>query len=730
MAEIGDDVISKLVSSLDQLNATIGSTPAAGTSKTSSGGLEKFESELDNLIEQSGKLAESLSKSKDFTRVFTSAASDLERRMSELQVAAREEGAAGAAARAELKNLRTEYKFLNEAVAGAKARITELNSELKKTIGDRVFEGLGKKIGVGGEAVQSVFNQFKKVGQEALQQVSEGIKQAAGLAITAQEGVALEFSNQYTAIRSAFANLSDPNRAVTRDQLYAAEQGIVEAMGGLSEGLELDSGRVEQLVGNFREGLNSQITPTAETFRSLAQMGIEPTTEGLTQLREASGRAGLGLAQMNVLAKNASAIQIFGQGIVKTTLDLERMGISIQSMMRQSESYVTNLDGAIDSVAQLNQLGVQLDFGELTRLQEFDPAAAQQYIANSISAQQLQSSSFRALLGSIPGVNIEEILKLKNVRTGLESLQDGTTKQTDATGAATNAFTSIALVTKALAGSFVGTTAAAFGATLSLGSLAKSAFTISRLLDAAAAQAAARGTTGAPVGTGGTTSTGKPTTGTPVPTTGAPIPTTTAPSTVPTQASTLKASAGTGAAIGMTSGIMTIMQGGDWKKAIVMTIVPIIGTILGGAIGTAIVAGLAATGFGAPIAAAIGPTLITTLSALGGMASAAIANKVMDDGVSLPGYGDRTLVTAKGSYDLNNDDTVVAGTNLFGKGALQLGSKDSSVDMANVNRLIQKMDTLMATLNAAETTVVVNNTVQQRVNRTGLVSILTRNEGA
>jgi hypothetical protein len=41
------------------------------------------------------------------------------------------------------------------------------------------------------------------------------------------------------------------------------------------------------------------------------------------------------------------------------------------------------------------------------------------------------------------------------------------------------------------------------------------------------------------------------------------------------------------------------------------------------------------------------------------------------------GYGERTLITPKGSYALNNNDTVIAGTNLFRGNDVYSGPKDS-----------------------------------------------------
>jgi phage terminase large subunit-like protein len=70
---------------------------------------------------------------------------------------------------------------------------------------------------------------------------------------------------------------------------------------------------------------------------------------------------------------------------------------------------------------------------------------------------------------------------------------------------------------------------------------------------------------------------------------------------------------------------------------------------------------------------ALGPPGVIAGLALGGVAVAgaigAYQSLKADDmamAPSSPGYGDRILSTPKGSISLNNEDTVVAGTNLGG----------------------------------------------------------------
>lgn len=693
--------LSSAISNLTVAMATA-ATAKANEEDKSLAGAQKLENELNKFSEKvkaaTGKIPGTETIAQNLNALSTSLKTNIEE-----MTRIRQRLTSGLVLPDSIKTELTDrLKELNAEVAGARSQLdvaekqledsadqfAELNKKLKQSLGDEI---LTTAFGVYGESVKVVLGKFTQVIGDAMKMASEGIKKAANLAITAQQGVALEFTNQRTSIASAFANIGDPNRIVNKEQLYSAQEGIVDALGGVAAGLELDPAAIENMVGGMREGLNSQITPTAETFRSLSQMGIEPTTQGLSQLREASGRAGLGLAQMNVLAKNAMAVQIFGQGIVKTTLDLERMGISIQSVLRQSESYVTNLDGAIDSIAQLNQLGVQLDFGELTQLQEFDPAAAIQYVADRISPEQLQSTSFRALLASVPGINMEEVLKLKGMG-GLEKLEQGTTKQEEAVSTNTKMFTALTQVVSALSGSFAGLIVGTVAATIALARLAGAGGlggVVENLKKALPGGGAGAGGAGGVGGAGAATAL----------TTGAKM------------MSGAKVGAGAGAITGIMSGVTEYQQSGSISKAIIRGLATLAGSIAGGALGSLI-----------PI-----PGVGTYL---GAMAGSWLANFLVDqvfkadDMTSIPGYGDRKLVTPSATFSLNNNDTVMAGTNLFSKGALQTNTGGQAS-----NALISKIDKLIGVLESAETVINVNNT-SQKVKRATVVGVRSRDEEA
>jgi hypothetical protein len=71
---------------------------------------------------------------------------------------------------------------------------------------------------------------------------------------------------------------------------------------------------------------------------------------------------------------------------------------------------------------------------------------------------------------------------------------------------------------------------------------------------------------------------------------------------------------------------------------------------------------------------------------VGGVAG--LASGVMSNADDMTGYGARTLLTPTGAVALNNNDTVIAGTNLFKgndvtsypEGALNLGGNNSRIE--------------------------------------------------
>lgn len=99
--------------------------------------------------------------------------------------------------------------------------------------------------------------------------------------------------------------------------------------------------------------------------------------------------------------------------------------------------------------------------------------------------------------------------------------------------------------------------------------------------------------------------------------------------------------------------------------------------LITGAIAAVTSASAATLGIGAIAIAAGIAGVVAAMSSAGSKA------KTMDDGVIPAGYGDRIVSTPKGSIALNNQDTLVAGTNL--------GQGGGGTDMSTTNALLEKI---------------------------------------
>lgn len=600
----------------------------------------------------------------------------------------------------ERKEIAKKVKQNKDAEKAMKDLTTSIkDSSVKQQIITKIFDDNAKVVVAMFDGLVTRLKAVGKALMDGVQLIMDGVKTAREIGISAQEGVALEIGSQIESIKSIFS--FDPNQIFNAEEIKNTSKAAADAFGGFSEGLAPSSEGLRKFNQNLGQaGIIG--APTAETFRALALTGTT-TADGLESLRAATGRQTIQTGTLsNIINKNLTSVNIFGASVLKRALDFDRLGISLDSLNKGAESYVTNLDGQIDALAQLGQLGTEIDFEKLTMLQEFGaPGEAQKYVASLVKSEDLRSASYRALLGQISGINVDDIIKVKGAGN-FDKLQEAVTKQADTTGDSNEKLTLFGQIIDVLAKNklvlFVGSLVVA------VGSLA--AFIFQLVVSMRTLRA---------LSTGGTPPTGGTTTGG----------TTATPSTPTTLGSSVKTGAGMGAGVGVGAGIVggmtTALQGGGWKKAIIMTIAPILGGLLGGALGGALVAGLAATGFGAPIAAAIGPTLIATMSGLGATAAGVLASKMTaDDMISSPGYGNRTLVTPTGTFALNNNDTVMAGTNLFNKGTLQAPTGENS-------RLLDKIDRLVDTIQNATTTINVGGQVQ-RVPRFQLVGVHSRNE--
>lgn len=143
-----------------------------------------------------------------------------------------------------------------------------------------------------------------------------------------------------------------------------------------------------------------------------------------------------------------------------------------------------------------------------------------------------------------------------------------------------------------------------------------------------------------------------------------------------------------GQLLGLLTDVLSVIGkiGAAVSKAIPAPILKILaGVGTGAAIGA---------GFGGAPGALVGAGVGLVGSVIGVAANSGTADDLMSD------YGDRTLVTPQGAYALNNNDTVIAGTNLFRGNDIYSGPKDS-ISLAqpefDYNKLAQAMSNIKLT---------------------------------
>lgn len=104
-----------------------------------------------------------------------------------------------------------------------------------------------------------------------------------------------------------------------------------------------------------------------------------------------------------------------------------------------------------------------------------------------------------------------------------------------------------------------------------------------------------------------------------------------------------------------------------------------------------VVKAMRAMAIGSAIAKAVANPLSIAVGLAAAVGAGALIGKMFDSNTAddlMSGYGDRTLITPNGSYALNNNDTVIAGTNLFKgndvysgpKGAINLAQPEFDYD--------------------------------------------------
>lgn len=662
------------------------------------------------------------------------------------------------------------------------------------------------------EQLNKTKDSFKKLGGELLKISDAGVKFASTVGTTATKGVELEIKNRI-AVAAQLFNFNT-NLAVTVEQLKSTQAGFSDVFIGAAEGMQLSAEGSRRFASELKKGFGSEFQATPETFRMLVEMGMS-NAQQMENFRKATGRAGLTAGQLSTLyGQNRLSFLLYGNSFAKAAVEAQRLGVNLASIQAAQEGLVTNLDGTIDTVAQINQLGGSIDFGNLTRIAEQEgPDALMAYVRATVPEQLMQSASTRALFKQL-GISVEDYLKSGQKQvSAADQLEAKMTEQASKTGTVTNTLGALGAMVSRIAailqGSFGPLAISAYAAALALSKVAASGG-LGSLLDKAKklpglGKAGMVGT-GAAIGIGGAmagrslveqgyrktgiaTGAGLAALGTAIalaPFTGgmslallaaggglaggiyasrgkSPTPVqdlvlrpgekrvVTGPegSFITSAKDTLFALAGLGdvgsnissdvyilnllkSAYGkrflLTKSILanpylnsladiglSLGQGEGLKKALIGGG----GSLLGGIGGQ-----LAGAALGRVVGGALGSALGPIGTVLGGMAGSYLAGKFLADDMASSGYGNRTLVTPSRMYALNNADDIVAGTNLFPKGTLNMGT---SKETSDTSALITKVNELISVLQNSKTVINIDNKAEE-VPRSNLVGVYVRNE--
>lgn len=255
------------------------------------------------------------------------------------------------------------------------------------------------------QMADAIIDVAKEVGRVA----QAGAKLSGTLGVSLSRGIALEMDNRNAITKQIFT--IEANRMMTMEQMASAEQSFAGTFLAAKEGFQLSADGAADFGSSLKTGFKSDFTLTGDAMKALITAGV--STEGeFENLRKASGLASIGNQQLATMVnKNSLSFMLYGPKFAKAAVEAERLGISLASVQAAQESMVTNLDGTIDTIAQINQLGGQVDFGTLTRLNEFEgPQATLKYLQSTIPPALFQSASTRALLKGF-GISVEDLMK-------------------------------------------------------------------------------------------------------------------------------------------------------------------------------------------------------------------------------------------------------------------------------------------------------------------------------
>ncbi len=281
-------------------------------------------------------------------------------------------------------------------------------------------------------AVEEMKDSLKKFGNELFKVSQAGIDLGKSLGTTATQGVQLELQNRKSVALQMMS--LDVNSMVTMKEQATAQQALTDTFIGTAAGMQISAEGTTALISSLKTGAKSDFELTAQSMRALTVAGVG-TGAQMEEFRKASGRSSLSSEQFSKIVNNNSlSFLVYGKSFAKAAADADRLGISLSQVQGAQQSMVTNLDGTIDTIAQLNQLGGNVDFGTLVQKLEMEgPDAVLKYLSSAIPGDLMQSTSFRALVGQL-GIPAETILKQQKVGGTADVIEKQMTEAAKATG--------------------------------------------------------------------------------------------------------------------------------------------------------------------------------------------------------------------------------------------------------------------------------------------------------
>lgn len=259
------------------------------------------------------------------------------------------------------------------------------------------------------ESFKNIAAAGKNVANEFLSIADAGAKLSATLGVSLTRGTQLELNNRMSLL-GQLRNI-EVDRMATMQQIQAAEKSFVDVLGGARKGMEISAAGATQFASRLKAAAGGEFTMTATAMRAMITAGIGGA-QGLEKFKNATGLRSISEQRFATLvSKNSLSFMLYGPRFAKAANEAEKLGISLASVQGAQESMVTNLDGTLDTLNQVNQLGAQIDFGTLTQLNETQgPEATLKYLQSTIPPSLFQSASTRALLKGF-NISVEDLMK-------------------------------------------------------------------------------------------------------------------------------------------------------------------------------------------------------------------------------------------------------------------------------------------------------------------------------